>query len=136
MVNANLQEVGSGILENVVEPALALPDLSARLPATATLYIDYASREPDYVKAWLMWSMHFGPEIQAKFRIFEDRLIAAMSEIIQEGSSSDDPSKEIHDRARVVIASSNFLVKMVFDGVSEERRMLFAQHVMDSVQEK
>lgn len=136
LVNAILQEVGSSILENVIEPALALSDLSARLPATATLYIDYASREPDYVKVWLMWSMHFGPEIQAKFRIFEDRLIAAMSEIIQEGSSSDDSSNEIHDRARVVIASSNFLVKMVFDGVSEERRMLFAQHVMDSVQEK
>ncbi|MEH6611656.1 MAG: helix-turn-helix domain-containing protein [Halioglobus sp.] len=136
LVNAILQEVGSSILKNVIEPAQALPDQSARLPATASFYIEYAGREPDYVKVWLMWSMHFAPDIQVQFRKFENRLISAMAEIIQPGSSNDDPNQDIHDRARVVIASSNFLAKMVFDGVSEERRALFAQHVMESVQEQ
>jgi AcrR family transcriptional regulator len=136
LVNAILQEVGTSILENVIEPALALSDPSARLPATASLYIDYASREPDYVKVWLMWSMHFAPEIQAQFREFENRLILSMAEIIQAGSSNDDPNQDIHDRARLVIASSSFLAKMVFDGVAQERMELFAQHVMASVLEK
>ena len=136
LVNAILQEVGSSILENVLEPAQALPDPSARLPATASLYVEYAGREPDYVKVWLMWSMHFAPEIQAQFRKFENRLISSMAEMIQAGSSSDDPNQDIHDRARVVIASSTFRAKMVFDGVSEERRALFVQHIIESVQEK
>jgi AcrR family transcriptional regulator len=136
LVNAILQEVGTSILENVIEPALALSDPLARLPGTASLYIDYASREPDYVKVWLMWSMHFAPEIQAQFREFENRLILSMAEIIQAGSSNDDPNQDIHDRARLVIASSSFLAKMVFDGVAEERMELFAQHVMASVLEK
>ena len=136
LVNAILQEVGSSILDNVIEPALSLPDPSARLPATASLYIDYASREPDYVKVWLMWSMHFAPEIQSQFRVFENRLILSMAEIIQPGSSNNDPSQDMHDRARVVIAASSFLAKMVFDGVAQERMELFVQHVIESVLEK
>ena len=34
------------------------------------------------------------------------------------------------DRARMIIASSAFLAKMVFDGVSEKRRQNFVSHVL------
>jgi len=129
LVNAILEEVGSALLRNVIEPAKALPP-AERLAATAPLYVDFAEREPDYVKVWLMWSMQFAPGIQEQYRKVESQLIDALAEMIKEGASSDDPDEDIHDRARVITASSAFLAKMVFDGVSEARRNDFVKHIL------
>jgi len=129
LVNAILEEVGSALLRNVIEPAKALP-AAERLAATAPLYVDFAEREPDYVKVWLMWSMQFAPGIQEQYRKVESQLIDALAEMIKEGASSDDPDEDIHDRARVITASSAFLAKMVFDGVSEARRNEFVKHIL------
>ena len=41
------------------------------------------------------------------------------------------PEEDIQDRARMILASSAFLAKMVFDGVSEKRRNAFVQHVLE-----
>lgn len=130
LVTSILDEVGAAMLENVIKPAQALPDPEARLAATAPFYTDYAAREPDYVKVWLMWSMHFAPDIQNHFREFENTLIDALAEMIKAGAATDDPDQDIHDRARVITASSAFLAKMVFDGVSEKRRQEFVQHIL------
>jgi len=130
LVSAILEEVGSAILENVIKPAQSLPEPGDRLAATAPLFTEYTAREPDYVKVWLMWSMHFAPGIQAQFRTFENRLVDALAEMIRAGSSVDDPDQDIHDRARVISASSAFLAKMVFDGVSEKRREAFVTHIL------
>ena len=40
---------------------------------------------------------------------------------------------DLHDRARMLLASSAFLAKMVFDGVSERRRQDFVSHVLKSL---
>lgn len=129
LVSSILEEVGKSLLENVIDPALALPR-EEQLRATAPLYMAFAEREPDYVKVWLMWSMHFAPEIQALFRSFESRLIEALAEMFSVHSSADDLEDDIHDRARMIVASSAFLAKMVFDGVSEKRREDFVNHVL------
>jgi len=129
LVNSILDEVGSSMLRNVIETAQALP-AAEQLAATAALFVEFAEREPDYVKVWLMWSMHFAPDIQQQFRRVESQLIDALAEMIKEGSSTEDPDEDIHDRARVITASSAFLAKMVFDGVSEGRRKDFVQHII------
>ena len=87
------------------------------------------------MKVWLMWSMHFAPEIQSQFRKFENHLVGALAEMIKAGSSTDDPDQDIHDRARVITASSAFLAKMVFDGVSEKRRQVFVEHILAMMDE-
>jgi len=130
LVSAILDEVGSAVLEYTVKPAQALADPAARLAATGPLFTQYTEKEPEYIKVWLMWGMHFAPEIQSHFRKFETRLIDALAEMIKEGSSLDDPEQDIHDRARVIIASSAFLAKMVFDGVSVKRRQAFVAHIL------
>ena len=135
LVSAILEEVGSTMMGNVIEPAQRMTKPAERLPATAPLFTKYTATEPDYVKVWLMWSMHFAPEIQSQFRTFETRLVNALAEMIKEGSSIDDPDQDIHDRARVIIASSAFLAKMVFDGVSEKRRQAFVQHILGMMEE-
>lgn len=73
--------------------------------------------------------MHFAPEVQQQFRVLESRMIEALAEMFEAGSSGGDPDEDARDRARVIIASSSFLAKMVFDGVSEERRNAFVQHI-------
>jgi AcrR family transcriptional regulator len=130
LVSSILDEVGQALLDNVIKPAQDLPDPAQRLGATAPLYTDFAAREPDYVKVWLMWSMHFAADIQSHFREFENTLVDALAEMIREGAATDDPDQDIHDRARMITASSAFLAKMVFDGVSEKRRQEFVAHVL------
>lgn len=130
LVKSILNEVGATLLDNVIKPAQALPDPGERLAATAPLYTNFAAREPDYVKVWLMWNMHFAPEIQNHFREFENVLIDALAEMIRAGAATDDPDQDIHDQARMITASSAFLAKMVFDGVSEKRRQEFVQHIL------
>ena len=126
LVSAILDEVGKGLIENVIRPAQELPP-AEQLRATAPLYVDFARREPDYVKTWLMWSMHFAPDIQAQFREFEDRIIGALAAMF---SDTGEPDKDTEDRARMILASSAFLAKMVFDKVSEKRREDFVDHVL------
>jgi AcrR family transcriptional regulator len=126
LVNAILDEVGNMLIKNVIQPAEALPH-SEQLRATAPLYVDFARREPDYVKTWLMWSMHFAPDIQARFRQFEDRIVDALAAMFTDSGETDN---DVLDRARMILASSAFLAKMVFDGVSEKRREDFVDHVL------
>jgi len=130
LVSAILQEVGKALLANVITPALALPR-SEQLRATAPLFVEYAQAEPDYVKVWLMWSMHFSPAIQAQFRELETQMIDALAEMFGDDVNCSEPGDDLRDRARMIIASSAFLAKMVFDGVSEKRRDDFVSHVLE-----
>ena len=120
-------------LRNTSLPKLAqaLPDPGQRLTATAPLFTEYAAQQPDYVKVWLMWSMHFSPEVRAQYQKFETRVIDALGKMITEGTGSDGSAEDIQDRARMILASSAFLAKMVFDGVSEKRRKAFVEHVLE-----
>ena len=129
LINAILEDVGDTLMDNVITPALSLP-LNEQLRATAPLYMEFARREPDYVKAWLTWSMNFAPDIQARYRVFETKLINALAEMFVHDNGSEDQGDDIHDRARMIVASSAFLAKMVFDGVSEKRREDFISHVL------
>jgi len=130
LVSAILEEVGTALLDNVIGPAQVLEDPASRLAATAPLYEQFAANDPDYVKVWLMWSMHFAPEIQKEYRKFEGQVIDALAQMIRESAARDDPDEDVQDRARMILASSAFLAKMVFDGVSEKRREDFVRHVM------
>ncbi len=129
LVSSILGEVGAALLDNVITPAQLLP-APEQLPATATLFAEYAQREPDYVKVWLMWSMHFAPAIRAQFQAFENQLIDALADMFGDDTGSGANSDDIHDRARMIVASSAFLAKMVFDGVSQQRRDDFVNHVL------
>jgi len=129
LVSAVLEDVGNALMDNAIAPALSMP-LNEQLRATAPLYMDFARREPDYVKAWLTWSMNFAPDIQAQYRVFETKLINALAEMLVHGTGTDPQDDDIHDRARMIVASSAFLAKMVFDGVSDKRREDFISHVL------
>jgi TetR/AcrR family hemagglutinin/protease transcriptional regulator len=131
LVNAILDEVGREIMRNVIDPALELPDPSLQLAATASLYADFARRRPDYVKAWLIWSMHFAPAVHDHYRRFEKQLIDALARMFKMDAAADPA--DIRDRCRVIIAASGFLAKMVFEGVGEARREQFVFHVLQSV---
>ena len=132
LVTSILEEVGAALFAGVIAPALSLPK-QEQLRATGPLYIELAEREPDYVKVWLMWSMHFAPELQKHYRKFETRFVQSLAEMIREGSSKEDPDEDTRDRARMILASSTVLAKMVFDGVSEKRRQDFVQHVLQPI---
>lgn len=131
LVTSILDEVGEQFVEHVIRPAQALPDPAERLAATAPLFTEFAAQRPDYMKVWLIWSMHFSPDVRAQYQKFEARIIDVLGKIIREGAGGDAPEEDIHDRARMILASSAFLAKMVFDGVSEKRRNAFVQHVME-----
>ncbi len=133
LVTSILTQVGKQFIESVITPAKAHLDPKKRLWATVPLFVQFATQEPEYVKVWLMWSMHFAPDIQKLFRKFETRLLDELAEMIKEGSSQDDPDQDIHDRARVIAASVGTMAKMVFDGVSEKRRAEFAEHILGTV---
>jgi AcrR family transcriptional regulator len=132
LVSSILEEVGKALVENVLTPALSLPR-HEQLAATAPLFVEHAARHPDYVKVWLMWSMHFAPEIQAQFQIFETEAINTLAGMFIDEAPSLNPEDDLHDRARMLLASSAFLAKMVFDGVSEKRRQDFVGHVLKSL---
>jgi AcrR family transcriptional regulator len=132
LVSSVLEEVGNAMIENVLTPALALPK-PQQLPTTAPLLIKLAEQDPEYVKVWLMWSMHFAPEIQAQFQVFEERVINTLAAMFAGEALSHNPDGELRDRARMLLASSAFLAKMVFDGVSEKRRQDFVSHVLKSL---
>lgn len=129
LVSAILEDLGNALLENVITPAQKLP-LQEQLRATAPLFAEFSEREPDYVKAWLMWSMHFAPGIQAHYQEFEGRLVNALADMFDKTPAGDDNDDDTRDRARMIVASSAFLAKMVFDGVSEKRREDFVDHVL------
>ena len=131
LVTSILDEVGEQLYKNVIQPAQALPDSAARLAATAPLFTQYASEQPDYVKVWLIWSMHFAPDVRAQYREYEKQQIDALAEMMMDGVQNEDLEEDFQDRARMILASSAFLAKMVFDGVSEKRRNSFVQHVLE-----
>lgn len=132
LVSSVLENVGTTLVDEVLTPALSLPGPD-QLPATAPLFVELAERDPDCVKVWLMWSMHFAPEIQAQFQIFENRVIKMLAEMFVDDVPSQNADDDLHDRARMLLASSAFLAKMVFDGVSEKRRQDFVSHVLKSL---
>ena len=129
LVTSILEEVGQALLDNVITPAQALAP-AEQLRATAILFVEYAQHEPDYVKVWLMWSMHFAPEIQAHYQVFEQQLIDALAGMFAGVDPGGAEDNDVQDRARMIVASSAFLAKMVFDGVSEARRESFVSHVL------
>ena len=131
LVTSILDEVAEQLRAHVIQAAQALPDQAQRLAATAPLLAEYATRQPDYVKVWLMWSMHFSPEVRAQYQAFETGVIDALGKMIVEATGIVSPEEDIEDRARMILASSAFLAKMVFDGVSEKRRNAFAQNVLE-----
>lgn len=131
LVTSILNEVGEQLFEHVIRSAQALPDPRERLTATAPLFTEYAAQKPDYVKVWLIWSMHFAPEVRAQYRKFEKQQIDALAEMMTQGKVNKDEEEDLQDRARMILASSAFLAKMVFDGVSEKRRNAFVQHVLE-----
>jgi AcrR family transcriptional regulator len=134
LVTSILDETGEKLLANIVKPALALSDPTTRLAATGPLFMDFTAREPDYVKVWLMWSMHFAPDIQSRFHKFEAHLVDALAQMIIESSPGKKLDREdVRDRAQVLSISSALLAKMVFDGVSDVRREAFVAHIMSSL---
>ena len=80
-----------------------------------------------------MSSMHFAPEIRAQFQILENRVINRLADMFAGEVTGRNQDEELHDRARMLFASSAFLAKMVFDGVSEKRRQDFVSHVLKSL---
>ena len=131
LVISILNEVGEQLFEHVIKPALALPEPAQQLAATAPLFTEYAEQQPDYVKVWLMWSMHFAPDVREQYRQFEQQIVDALAKMMMTEEPEDDPEEDFRDRARMILASSAFLAKMVFDGVSEKRRQAFVQHVLE-----
>jgi AcrR family transcriptional regulator len=131
LVISILNEVGEQLFEHVIKPAQALPDPAQQLAATAPLFTEYAAKQPEYVKVWLMWSMHFAPEVREQYRQFEQQIVDALAKMMMTGEPGDDPEEDFRDRARMILASSAFLAKMVFDGVSEKRRRAFVNHVLE-----
>lgn len=132
LIHDILQEVGNGVLENVIAQARKLPE-EQQLEATAPLFAAFAEREPDYVKAWLAWSMDFTPQIQRHYALVEERIIDALVPMIRLTSARQETGEDLRDRARVINASSVFLAKMVFDGVSQKRRDAFVEHLLESL---
>ena len=130
LVNAILNEAGSALITHVIKAAQAIEDPALRLEATAPLYAQFAAEQPEYVKAWLMWSMHFAPDIQVSYQKYEAQVIGAMAEMMLIGSEDGHSKEDALDRARMILASSAFLAKMVFDGVSKHRRNEFVQNVL------
>ena len=135
LVSAILEHVGNTLLGNVITPVLLLPR-HEQLAATAPLFVELAERDPDCVKVWLMWSMHFAPDIQRQFQLYETSLIGKLARMFVDEAPSHKPDDDLHDRARMLLASSAFLAKMVFDGVSERRRDDFVGHVLKSLELK
>jgi TetR/AcrR family hemagglutinin/protease transcriptional regulator len=136
LINAILDEVGGAVITHVIEGAQAVEDPASRLEATATLYANFAAEQPGYAKVWLMWSMHFAPELQRGYQKYETQVINALSEMIVMAGGEEHPKEDTLDRARMILASSAFLAKMVFDGVSEHRLNEFAQNVIQPMQIK
>lgn len=134
LVSAILDEVGRALITDVIDAAQAMEDPASRLEATATLYAQFAQEKPDYAKVWLMWGMHFATDLQQAYQRYEARVIDGLSEMIVMTSDEDHPKDDTLDRARMILASSAFLAKMVFDGVSEHRRNEFAQNVLQPMQ--
>ncbi|MEM1154680.1 MAG: TetR/AcrR family transcriptional regulator [Pseudomonadota bacterium] len=134
LVGSVLNEVGTALLEKVIEPAKALP-LDQQLAATAPLYMKLATTQPEYVKVWLMWSTHFAPDIQGQFHVFETRAIDMLAAMFQSEDEEQDP-EDLKDKARMLFASSGFLAKMSFDGVSQSRQQAFANQVLKSLAPK
>ena len=130
LVNDILDEVGQAIIEQVVRPAQAL-EPAQQFMVTGPLYLALAERDPDCVKTWLSWSMHFEPRIQRAYRRYERRIVGDLARMIDPDST--DEHDEAHDRARMVLASSTYLARMVFDGESEQRREAFIKHVIGSI---
>ncbi len=130
LVEAILDEVARGIVAEVLEPAQQLSDTQARLEATAPLYIQFAEKKPDYVKVWLMWSMHFAHELQVKYALVEEQIIGYLRGMILELSLGRRADDSAEDLARMILACSNVLAKMVLDGVPEARRERFYRHVL------
>ncbi|MEM6582478.1 MAG: TetR/AcrR family transcriptional regulator [Pseudomonadota bacterium] len=131
LVSSVLAEVGNTLLDKVLEPARALP-LDQQLAATAPLYMRLATNQPEYVKVWLMWSTHFASDIQHQFQLFETRAIDMLASMFISEDEDQDP-EDLKDKARMLFASSAFLAKMSFDGISESRQQSFANQVLKSL---
>ena len=59
------------------------------------------------------------------------QIIDAQAEMMVAGEPGDEPEADSRDRARMILASSAFPAKMVFDSVSDKRRQAFARPVLE-----
>jgi AcrR family transcriptional regulator len=129
LIGEVLDEVGRYVLSSVVN-VKDEGDVEERLLQTGLSSIALTKEKPNYMKVWLMWGMHFAPVLQAQYRIYESQAIDKLCEIIQAGASNNDPDDDIHDRARMIMAASTQLTKMVFEGVSDERQIQYIKHII------
>ncbi|MEH6581057.1 MAG: TetR/AcrR family transcriptional regulator [Halioglobus sp.] len=130
LIREVLDEVGKYLVQSVVDTAPQERDLQERLYQSGLKSIAMASERPNYMRVWLMWGTQFVPELQAQYRHYESQILDIFCEMIRSGSASDDPEEDIHDRARMILGSSTYLQKMIFEGVSKERLETFVRHIV------
>jgi TetR/AcrR family transcriptional regulator, hemagglutinin/protease regulatory protein len=133
LTQAVLNEVASFIRRGMQLPVGDDNESFERLYNNAMNMAELSKQHPDYMKVWIMWTVHFAPEIQAQFREFEKEILDQLSELIRAGSSVDDPDEAIHDKARIIIGANIFLLKMIFDGAAEERQQSYIRHIISFV---
>lgn len=133
LTQAVLNEVASFIRQGMQLPVGDNSEPFERLYNNAMNMAELSKKHPDYMKVWIMWTVHFAPEIQAQFREFEKELLDQLSELIRAGSSKNDPDEAIHDRARIIIGANIFLLKMIFDGADEKRQQSYIRHIISFV---
>ena len=133
LVEDVLTEVGNFIVSQTFSETANIEDISLRLEKTGDNTITLAQTHPDHMKVWLMWSVHFAPELQDLYEGFEHRVLDQLSELIKEDLINNDSNDDIRDRARVIMGASIFLAKMVFDDVDRYRQKEFIHHVLKTV---
>ncbi len=130
LIQEVLGEVGNYVVQSVADIAPEEQDLQERLYQSGLNTIAMSSEKPNYMRVWLMWGTHFVPELQAQYRHYESQILDKLCEMIRSGSAADDPEDGIHDRARMIVGSSAYLQKMIFEGVSKERQEAFVRHIV------
>ena len=130
LIQEVLDEVGKYVVLSVADTAPQEKDLQERLYQSGLKSIAMSSERPNYLRVWLMWGTQFVPELQAQYRHYESQILDKFCEMIRSGSTTDDPEEDIHDRARMILGSSTYLHKMIFEGVSKERQETFVRHIV------
>lgn len=130
LIQEVLDEVGKYVVLSVSDTAPQEKNLQERLYQSGLKSIAMSSERPNYMRVWLMWGTQFVPELQAQYRLYESQILDKFCEMIRSGSATDDPEEDIHDRARMILGSSTYLQKMIFEGVSKERLETYVRHIV------
>ncbi|MEH6550537.1 MAG: TetR/AcrR family transcriptional regulator [Pseudomonadales bacterium] len=130
LIQQVLDEVGNYVVQSVVDIAPQEKDLEERLYQSGLKSIALIDERPNIMRVWLMWGTNFVPELQAQYQHYETQILDTFCEIIRSGSATNDPEEDIHDRARMIMGSSTYLQKMIFEGVNEQRQEAFVRHIV------